>query len=211
MRGIWGGLSGVGRIIVLGAAALVVLNVVQFRGVETQAGLYFSALHHRENGNVLEAAWRDDPNSSSRFSAFFALSHLAPDSTFLIADSGSASDDDYFIERLYAFGSPARVERVSGDAIVDLGDLFFAQYEVASGFGGFRGAPWAIVLAGGVASDYQLPSGYLGQAFAGKHVLTVEPQTFLVVRWPVSTTSSEWGYRWLFVDTDLLPGGGLEP
>jgi hypothetical protein len=201
----WGQLSCAGRVILVGAIALVAINIIQFRETEVRAWIYFSALHHRDSGNVLHAAWLEDPNSSSRFSAFFALSYLSPDSTYLIADSSSASEDDYFVERLYAFGSPSAVTRVTGDAVAEIGDLDVEQYTVASGAGGFRGAPWAIVLEGGDDEDYHLPTGYLGQAFEGKDVISVDPQTYLVVRWPVSTSINDWGYRWLFVDTDLLP------
>jgi hypothetical protein len=155
-------------------------------------------------------------------SLFFALSYLAPGSTLIIAEEGSTGGGnpdpervqfgdvgDYFIERAFAFGEVTEIVMFEGDALDLLGDLEPMQYAVASGSGGFRGPPWAIAVQGGNASE-DFPRGYLYRAFRGEAVPEIGAQEFLVVRYADPNLSGEWEFRWLLVDTRLLPEGSVE-
>lgn len=225
MSGVWRGLTGGGRLVLVGLLGLIATNIVQFGMLEERAWLYFSALHHRESGNVIEEAWNDDANSSSRLSVFFALSYLAPGSTLMIADEGSTGGgniipgrsvfgdiDDYFVERAFAFGEVESVVTVDGDVVdaiaADQVDELM-QYAVASASGAFRGPPWTIVVLGGDA-DVDFPRGYLGRAFDGDEVMTIGPQEFVVVRYADPNIGGEWEFRWVLIDVRLLPDGTFE-
>ena len=200
----WGKLSRVGRGLVVGMLLLVTIGLVQYVSLDQRAGLYFSAFHHRTTGDILKIAWAQDQNSSSRFSAFFALAHLAPGSTILIADKGSGNDD-YFVERLFAFGDVAHVRHVHGDALAAISGFDPLDDAIARGPGGFRGAPWAIAIPG--ADWRSIPRTYLERMYRGDSVVTIEPRTFLIVQVPDPSVGGGWDYRWEFVDTALLPEG----
>ncbi len=194
--------SPVGLLLFVGMGYLVAINLTQFSTVESRACVFFTALHHRGDGDILASMWDDDPSSSSRYSPFLALGFVAPGSTMLVAESDSGNEG-WFRERSYAFGAVADVEEVEGSALELLGDVDFEPYVVASGTGGARGEPWAIAVEGG--DSWPGPAWYfLRDVMASTDPIRGEARTFLVVTWQVDPGNGD-DRQWLFVDVGLLP------
>ncbi|MBN2177396.1 MAG: hypothetical protein JW722_07045 [Demequinaceae bacterium] len=191
-----------GLVLLAGVSLLAVVNVAQFSTVEGRGSVFFSAVHHRENADILAEMRDEDASSSSRYALFLALEDVAPGSVILIAEDDSGGEE-WFAGRLYAFGGVQDVERVEGNALDLLGGVDPTPFIVADGPGGPRGEPWAIAMeSGDVVTD---PSGsFSGEASA--HPDSIEVRTFLAVRWPADT---EEGYRRLLIDVGLLSEEGV--
>jgi hypothetical protein len=189
-------------LLLAGMGYLVAVNLMEFSTVEARSCSFFSAFHHRENGDIVAVMWDEDASSSSRYSPFLALGFVAPGSTALIAERDSGSEE-WFHERLYAFGGVKDVEEVEGSALDLLGDVDFEPYVVASGLGGVRGDPWAIAIVGG--DSWEDPAWYfLRDAFASPDQIHGEARTFLVVAWSADPEDGD-DRQWLFIDVGLLP------
>jgi hypothetical protein len=189
--------------LLLAGAALV--NLIEFREVDTRVGDSFDAIRRHHTADLIELVMVDCDTCQQRYGLHLSLYMVAPGSRVTVPRSGPFGENQYQTDlvtnRLYALGRASEVEWVD-----DLPPLQVdpRPYIVASGPGGARGAPWAVaVQSPPVPAD---PEGFLERGLrAGQHHHPDgRPREFVLLEWPVAR--GDHVYQNLLIETSLLRG-----
>ena len=123
-------LSDAGRgILLLGMAAAVCLNLVQFGAIEEDTRHNYKALHSYDTADIFEIAISRDTSARQRVAPFHYLGQLFPHSRVITPEGGIDSWFP-FDESVLAFGQAQDISRIPYDpvALLDLEEL--APYRV---------------------------------------------------------------------------------
>lgn len=188
----------------------ILVNVVQFRGIDASTVNFFDAIHRAGTADLLEQGHQQCARCRDRYGLHLAIQVVAPGSTVYVPDTSPHAADRYvgeeFTLRLYSLG---RVERVEWVDIAPTLDFDPAPHVFASGPGGSRGAPWVLALDAppeGLIAPGD-PDEFLMQALRdGEHRDSGRPpREFVVLQWTVTREGSGYTYQDLVLETSLLP------
>jgi hypothetical protein len=187
--------------LLLAAAALV--NLVEFREVDTRTGDSFDAIRRNHTADLTELVMVDCDICQQRYGLHLALVMVAPGSRVIVPRSGPYGESQYLTDlvsnRLYALGRVSSVEWVD-----DLPPLQVdpRPYIVASGPGGRRGAPWALAVQSPPSPAD--PEGFLERGLReGWHRHPDgRSREFVLLEWRVAR--GDYDYQDLLIETSLL-------
>lgn len=197
----------------------VLVNVVQFPGIEQQPYPEMRALARTDTSDLTAVMYRDCPWCRQRFGIHLSLGVVAPGARVIIPSPSpilTALEGEETPARLRLFGRASEVDFVPFDAS-GLPGIDPMPYVISSGDGGTRGAPWLLAVdprylpAGGV----QDPDNYLLDRITGEGPRSsVEARTFVLVRWnqprpghprPIDFMPFVYTYQDLLIEASLLP------
>jgi hypothetical protein len=188
-------------------AVLAVVNVVQFPLIDKPMPPYASAIHAYPHPDVVEIGIGEDPNARSRYTAYVALAQIAPGSTVLLPTQGAG--DSYRTQaRFLGLGEAANVAYVDLDATDLWEDALEVGTVAAVGSGGFRGAPWQIIVDEREApfDAGTSPETYLKESL-DEDTWTAPPgppRTWLWIYMPVERKGSDYSFQNVLVEISLL-------
>ncbi len=185
-----------------GLALVVIANLNSFQDLESRAGIYFRAIHAQEDPGILAASVRLDPNARSRYSPHAVVGLIAPGSTVTMSAPELAGDLPTR-QRMYSFGAVAQIVWHQGSSADQLSGLDVTRNVIAAGPGGWRGAPWMVLVEDAEASAVD-PEAFLSLALAGDVSFYLGAREFVYVHWPVPREGSSWNYQRLYIEASLL-------
>lgn len=195
-------------------AAVVVVNAVNFVQEEAKGrSPRIEALSRMATDDLLQLSFHNQ-NMSTRYGMYFSLSQIAPGSTVVIA-SEAHDERARYEARLYQVSEVSDVVISDASGVDALRGMDVRPYVVASGPGGFGGAPWAIAVAEPetAGGNPQAPDDFSSeQMFAAPEdrVPAGPPREFLMLEWPEARqdADSRYDYEIWFVDMALLARSG---
>jgi hypothetical protein len=200
------------RLFVALLIAAIAINVVQFRGIESERFREFQAVGRYETADIAAVSYRSGGWNRQRYGLFQGLGTLAPGATVHIPTPSAYSADpeiaDETAVRLRVFGRVGRIEWVPAPVAAAGPGFDPTPYVVASGTGGAKGAPWALAVdpahfrPGGPAD----PDDYLRDIVTGEGPSrSATVREFALIRWPQRRPGQSYDYQELLVETTLLP------
>jgi len=210
------------RLFVVLLLLAIVVNVVQFPGIEQQPYPEMRALERTSTSDLTAILYRDCPWCRQRYGIHLSLGVVAPGARVIIptpSPIGTGLEVEEVNEtgaRLRIFGRASNVEFVpyDGDQLPGIDPM---PYVISSGDGGIRGAPWLLAVdprylpAGGV----QDPDTYLLDRITGEGPkVSGETRTFVLLRWdhprpghprPIEYVPFMFTYQDLLIEASLLP------
>jgi hypothetical protein len=146
------------RIFVEILLAIVLVNVMQFAGIDEDTSDRYAAIKRYSTPNVIEVGYNDSPHFRQAYGLYLALADIAPGSAIILPESGGFASSET-LTRVLGYGQADTVKYVKYDRNADRflpvdlspGVLHKSANSgvpymiAASDVGGRRGDSWSIV------------------------------------------------------------------
>ena len=197
----------------------IVVNVVQFPGIEQQPYPEMRALARSDTSDLTAVMYRECAWCRERFGVHLSLGVVAPGARVIIPSPTpilTSPEGEETAARLRLFGRASEVDFVPYDAS-GLPGIDPMPYVMSSGDGGARGAPWLLAVDPRYlpASGIQDPDNYLFDRITGEGPKSSgETRTFVLFRWnqprpghprPIEFLEFQYTYQDLLIEASLLP------